>query len=76
MLRRLARNDEAIEQLEIARRLAPQDADVCVELGLAYRASGRKEAAVAVLRRAIELNPDSPESRMHLPGLIQELEAP
>jgi tetratricopeptide (TPR) repeat protein len=76
VLRRLARNDAAVEQLEIARRLAPGDADVMIELGLAYQALGDRAKAVEALRRAIELAPDSAESRLHLPGLIEELSRP
>ena len=75
VLRRLGRNDAAIEQLTIARRLLPDDADVCVELGLAYKAAGRTDAAIEALRRAIALNPEAPESRAYLPGLVHELEA-
>jgi polyferredoxin len=74
VLRRLGRNDAAIEQLELARRLMAGDADVCVELGLAYQAVGANDKAVEELKRAIALNPDSPESRLHLPGLIKEIE--
>ena len=74
MLRRLGRNDAAIEQLEIAGRLSPADADVRVELGLAYQAAGEREKAVAAFKEAIALAPNSPEAQMHLPGLIQELE--
>jgi cytochrome c-type biogenesis protein CcmH/NrfG len=55
--------------------MAPGDADSCVELGLAYRATGRAADAVRMFRLAIELNPDSPESRGYLPGLIRSLEA-
>jgi tetratricopeptide (TPR) repeat protein/ferredoxin len=74
VLRRLGRNDAAIEQLEIARQLMPEDADVCIELGLAYQAIGAKDEAVEAFQRAITLNPESPESKFHLPGLIRELE--
>ena len=73
-LRRLERHREAIEQLRIAARLEPADAATQVELGLAYEASGDKSAALQCLRRAIELDPDSPESLLHLPKLIAQLE--
>jgi tetratricopeptide (TPR) repeat protein/ferredoxin len=73
VLRRLGRNDDAIAQLTIARRLAPDDADVCVELGLAHAAIGDTVGAIEALERAIMLNPHSPEARLHLPGLIREL---
>ena len=74
VLRRLGRNDAAIEQLEIAARLDPADADVRVELGLAYQAAGETEKAAAALKEAIALAPESPEARLHLPALIRELE--
>jgi len=73
VLRRLGRNDAAIEQLEAARLLLPGDPDVSVELGLAYAAAGRRPEAIGALERAIALDPDSPEARLHLPGLIEEL---
>jgi Flp pilus assembly protein TadD len=71
------RNDaaeEAIEQLATAERLAPSDADTQVELGLAYMALGENDAALTHLRRAVEHEPDSPESRLHLPELIRRIE--
>jgi polyferredoxin/Flp pilus assembly protein TadD len=74
VLRRLGRNEAAIEQLREARRLAPDDADTCVELGLAYMATGARDEAIESFRRAMALAPDSPESRLHLPGLIEQLE--
>ena len=74
VLRRLGRNDAAIEQLEVARRLSPEDPDVLVELGLAYMATGKNDKALEAFKRAVALNPDNPESKLHLPGLIRELE--
>ena len=74
VFRRLGRNGPAIEQLEVARRLAPEDADVSVELGLAYMATGENDHALEAFKRAVAQNPDSPESKLHLPGLIRELE--
>ena len=74
VFRRLGRNGAAIEQLEIARRLAPTDADVSVELGLAYIATGENDKALEALKRAVAQAPDSPESKLHLPGLIRDLE--
>ena len=37
--------------------------------------SGEADAAIRHLRRAIELAPDHPESRLHLPNVIAEIEA-
>ncbi|HXV75340.1 MAG TPA: tetratricopeptide repeat protein [Candidatus Polarisedimenticolaceae bacterium] len=73
LLRRAGRLDEAVVQLEQARALAPNDADTHVELGLAYAATGRDREAIEAFTRAIELAPDRPESRLHLPRLIDEL---
>ena len=74
VLRRLGRNDAAIAELTAARRLAPDDDDVCVELGLAYMAAGAKAEAIEAFKRAMAINPESTESRLHLPGLIEQLE--
>ena len=74
LLRRLGRHQEAVEQLLAAQSLSPADADTHIELGLAYTALDRKDEAIEALRLAIELDPSSPESRFHLPGLIQQLE--
>ena len=74
VLRRLGRNDEAIAQLRIARGLSPNDADIHTELGLACEAAGKDDEALESLKRAIALSPDTPESRFHLPGLIQQIE--
>ncbi|HKQ63258.1 MAG TPA: tetratricopeptide repeat protein [Candidatus Polarisedimenticolaceae bacterium] len=74
LLRRLGRNREAVVELLRATELAPTDADAQIELGLALAADGDAPQAIAALRRAIALAPDSPESRQHLPGLIERLE--
>jgi len=74
-LRRLGRDAEAIEQLREAERLAPTDFDTQVELGLASMAVGSREQALAHLRMAVQLHPERPESVMHLPDLIRQLEA-
>ena len=73
VLRRLSRYDEAAVQLERAREDLPGDAEVEIELGLTYAALERRAEAIAAFERAIALDPDSPESRLHLPSLIREL---
>jgi tetratricopeptide (TPR) repeat protein len=73
VLRRLGRNDAAVEQLEIARGLMPDDPDVWVELGFAYKDLGRRADAIHAFGRAIALSPENPESQRHLPELIREL---
>jgi len=74
LLRRLGRPAEATVELEIAARLAPGDAATQIELGLALAESGRTAEALRAIRRAIDLDPDAPESRLHLPQLIRQLE--
>jgi tetratricopeptide (TPR) repeat protein/NAD-dependent dihydropyrimidine dehydrogenase PreA subunit len=74
-LRRLGRDAEAIVQLREAERLAPTDFDTQVELGLASMAIGDREQAIVHLRAAVEMHPDRPESVMHLPELIRQLES-
>jgi Flp pilus assembly protein TadD len=74
-LRRMGRSDESIEELERAASLAPGDFDTAVELGLACAAAGRKDEAIRELRRAIALRPEAPESTMHLPQVIHDLES-
>ena len=62
LLRRLGHTGLAIEQLEAAHRLAPDDTATDVELGLACAAAGAKQRALAALprgRRAIR-NASSP----------------
>ena len=76
VLRRLGRNDAAIEQLAAASRLTPGDADVYVELGLAYMAAKQPGEARAAFERAIALNPGSTESKTRLPELIEQLGRP
>jgi len=76
VLRRLSRYEEAARQLERAREQMPSDAAVEVELGLTYAALGRPQDAISALERAIALDPQSPEARLHLPALIRELSAP
>jgi polyferredoxin/Tfp pilus assembly protein PilF len=73
VLRRLSRYEEAAEQLERARAAMPGDAEVEIELGLTYSALERPADAVTAFERAIALDPNSPESRLHLPSLIREL---
>ena len=74
-LRRLGRDAEAIVQLREAERLAPTDFDTQVELGLASMAVGDRQQALVHLRTAVEMHPDRPESVMHLPEMIRQLEA-
>ena len=70
----MGRPAEAVEQLRAARELALDDVDTLIELGLACQAAGLLEEGIESLREAIRLDPESPESRLHLPNLIAEME--
>ncbi|UCF69144.1 MAG: tetratricopeptide repeat protein [Acidobacteriota bacterium] len=74
LLRRLGQPAAAIDELLAAAEHLPADADTQIELGLAHAAVGDRESAISALRRAIDLDSESPESRLHLPRLIRELQ--
>ena len=52
--------DNAISELEIARDLFPNNADIAAGLGMVLNAAGKPEAAIHVLDKAIRLNPIPP----------------
>jgi tetratricopeptide (TPR) repeat protein len=57
-----ARNiDQAVVELEAARRLQPSDPDVLADLATALPFSGRPEEALELIRQAKERNPDHPD---------------
>jgi len=53
-------SDKAISELEIARDLFPNNADINAGLGLVLNAAGKPEEAINVLKNAIHLNPITP----------------
>jgi tetratricopeptide (TPR) repeat protein len=57
-LLRQGKTDEAVAELEVAHRLAPEDVHVLVELAQRYAESGRHDEALALTTRAVELRPD------------------
>jgi predicted Zn-dependent protease len=57
--RRAGRTDSALEVLEALAREQPYSFDTHVELGLCRGEAGRAAEAVAALRRAVQLKPDS-----------------
>lgn len=63
-LRKAARPAEAIPALEAASRARPDDADVWLNLGLAYAAAGRLDAAEPALGEAARISPDYPDVRI------------
>jgi len=52
--------DKAISELEIARNLFPNNADINAGLGLVLNVAGKPEEAISVLKNAIHLNPITP----------------
>ncbi|CAA9327926.1 MAG: hypothetical protein AVDCRST_MAG68-2257 [uncultured Gemmatimonadetes bacterium] len=49
---------EAVTELEAARGLAPEDADVQADLGMTYLLAGRPEDGLGTLEEALALRPD------------------
>lgn len=52
--------DQAVAELEAARRLQPNDPDVLADLASALPFAGRPEEAVSLIQQAMEHNPDHP----------------
>jgi adenylate cyclase len=57
--------DKAIEESEIAVSLSPNSADFVVMLAMVYRTVGRVEEALAMLEKAMRLNPIPPNWYLH-----------
>jgi adenylate cyclase len=57
--------DKAVEKCELAVSLHPNSADNIVFLAMAYRAVGRVEEALALLNRAVRINPMPPDFYLH-----------
>lgn len=58
-LARVVQPAQAVELMEEAKRLAPEDAAVASDLGLSYLRAGRPELALAEFGRALALEPNS-----------------
>jgi len=67
----LGRSHEAVEALEEARTLRPEDGKALLLLGLAYAGDGQPDEAVATLEDAARRKPDLPEVHYNL-GLLYE----
>jgi tetratricopeptide (TPR) repeat protein len=63
VLYRLERFEEAVEQLERAEKLLPEEEEILLHLAYAYRAVGRTDSAIEVLRRVLDLNPQSRKAK-------------
>ena len=69
---------EAREFFEIAARQAPESAEAVALVGFAQHRLGEDEAAIATLRRALQLDSDNAEARIYLGNILYdrgELEA-
>jgi Flp pilus assembly protein TadD len=62
----LRRYGSAVEHLEIARRMRPQDWEAHHLLGETLAAAGRDGDAIAVLRQGLALKPEHREMRQRL----------
>src|SRR5450755_3443609 len=60
------RADEALREMQIARDLDPLSPVEANYLGLAYQFKGKRAEAIAQYKRALELDPNFVESRLHL----------
>lgn len=71
--RELGEVEVALELLERARKLAPDDAAVNYNVGVIHESHGRFEAAFGPLERAHAAAPDDYPTRLHLANTIVEL---
>ena len=62
----------ALENLEKARQLAPQDPSYAARLGEYYEQAGRKPDAMSAYRESLRLKPDNPVAMNNLAYLIAE----
>lgn len=69
VLNRRGQSGAALPLLERARTLAPRDPSVLLELGLAYRGTGRLAEASKVLIESVKADPEFPEAINSL-GLV------
>ena len=58
--------DQALHEMQVARDLDPLSPVEANYLGLAYQFNGRRPEAIAQYKRALELDPNFVESRLHL----------
>ena len=71
-LSKSAQHGRAVEALEKAAALGPDDATVLNDLGLSYLAVGRAADALKVLQRAIMLDPNHAEAHNNLGSALRE----
>lgn len=61
----------AIDELTIATKLLPKNAEPLLELGIALLTAGNAQDAIPILRRALELDPNSVEIKYQLALTLQ-----
>lgn len=66
------RVEDAIEQFETARRMAPQNPEPLFSLGAVYEQTGRKGEAMGLFEEAVRLDPSYVAARIHLADLLRE----
>ncbi len=69
----LGRHEAAVDSLQRAAGLAPQDAGIRIRLGLAWQQLDRPELALAQFAEAVRLVPQDVEARLHLAACAQRL---
>jgi Tfp pilus assembly protein PilF len=67
---------EAIDPLEKAVKLAPENAYCRLRLGTAYLRAGEFEGAQRELEKAIQIDPDDPSAHYQLGRLFEKIHAP
>jgi tetratricopeptide (TPR) repeat protein len=76
-LMRFQQQDYAAASTAIRRAVSLRpDAGYCRNLGMALRAEGRLEQALAAYRRAASLQPDAPETHFNMGNLLAQMEQP
>jgi tetratricopeptide (TPR) repeat protein len=58
--------DQAIKDLETAKKLNPQDAKTHINLAQSYEAKGKLDEALAEYEASLKINPNQPEARYNL----------
>jgi len=69
----LLQGKHALQALQTASKLLPNDADLHCNLGYALRESGQFHRAIASCRRALEIRPNFAEAHCNLANALQDL---
>ncbi|MCK4546045.1 MAG: tetratricopeptide repeat protein [Candidatus Eisenbacteria sp.] len=74
LLERLGQREAALEMMQRAALLAPEDLAVLSDMGAAYARAGRVAEAASVWRRVLALNPRDARAGMYLQALRRNLQ--